>query len=224
MEYATLSADIVKSTSLSTNDTIRLKNYLQSFIDNLSQEDDNTWGRIVKGDGLELVVANPNAILRIALMLKCYVRSFEPVDDFAENFKRYGVRIAISVGKLRINDKERGILDGEAIYLSGRGLSELSENKNDIMLFISEDSSLNCIDVICTLLNVVINKATSRQCEILYYKLQKYNELKISEVLGISQSTVNQHANTACWNAIAKAVAYFENHPFNKNTNHDIVL
>ena len=216
MEYGTLSADIVKSTSFSANDTVRLKNYLQSFIDNLPQEDDNTWGRIVKGDGLELVLANPNNILRIAIMLKCYIRFFAPADNSARNFKRYGVRIAISVGELRINNKEQGILDGEAIYLSGLGLSELSENKNDTLLFLSNNSSLNSIEVICSLLDGIINKATSRQCEILYYKLQKYNELKISEILGIGQSTVNQHATSTNWNAIAKAVAYFENYPFNK--------
>lgn len=214
MLYGTLSADIVKSTSLSAKDTFRLKEYLQSFIDNLPADDDYNWGRIVKGDGLELVRTNPNDILRIALMLKCYIRFFKTEDNSATKFKRHGVRISLGIGKLRINDRQQGIIDGEAIYLSGRGLSELSETKNETLLFTSNDQSLDSIEVICSLLDTIIGKATPRQCEILYYKLQKYNELKIAKALNIQQSTVNQHATSANWNAIAKAINYFEKYSF----------
>lgn len=70
MVYATLSADIVKSTSFSANDTFRLRKYLQSFIDNNLAKGTDRWGRIIKGDGLELVETNPNNILRFALMLR----------------------------------------------------------------------------------------------------------------------------------------------------------
>lgn len=215
MIYATLSADIVKSTSFSAKDTFRLRNYLQSFIDNNLGENTSSWGRIVKGDGLELVETNPNDILRLALMLKCYVRFFVPEDNSDKEFKRYGVRIAISVGELRINDKEQGIIDGEAIYQSGRGLSELSENKMNTLLFASNNPTLSGIEVMCSLVDTILNRTTARQCEILYYKLLGYNESKIAEILKIKQSTVNQHATAANWNAIAKAITYFENYPFN---------
>lgn len=63
MIYATLSADIVKSTSLSTKDTFRLRNYLQLFINKASFENKGVWGRIIKGDELELVATNPNSII-----------------------------------------------------------------------------------------------------------------------------------------------------------------
>lgn len=214
MIYATLSADVVKSTSLSAEDTFRLKDYLQSFIETLSKEGRNSWGRIVKGDGLELVETSPNEILRIALMLKCYIRLFEPKDESDKKFKRYGIRMAISVGELRINNKDEGIIDGEAIYQSGRGLSELSKRKNDTLLFVSDNPLLSGMDVICSLLDDIMNRATSRQCEILYYKLMRYNESKIAETLHIKQATVNQHASAASWNVISKAVSFFESYNF----------
>lgn len=215
MVYATLSADIVKPTSFSANDTFRLRKYLQSFIDNNLAKGTDCWGRIIKGDGLELVETDPNNILRLALMLKCYVRFFAPEDNSDKDFKRYGIRIAISVGELRINDKEQGIIDGEAIYHSGRGLYELSESRTDTLLFVSDTPALSGIEVICSLIDAILNQTTARQCEILYYKLLGYNESKIAEILNIKQSTVNQHAAAASWNAIAKAVNYFENYPFN---------
>jgi len=215
MLYGTLSADIVKSTSLSAEDTFRLKEYLQSFIDELLVDNDCDWGRIVKGDEVELVRTNPNELLRIALILKCYVRFFKPEDEFDIDFKRQGIRISIGIGELRINDKQQGIIDGEAIYLSGRGLVYLSKAKNETIFFSSNDPSLDGIEVICSLLDTIISKATSRQCEVLYYKLKKYSELKIADILKIKQSAVNQHATSASWNAIAKAVNYFEKYHFN---------
>lgn len=215
MIYATLSADIVKSTSLSTKDTFRLRNYLQLFINKASLENKGVWGRIIKGDELELVATNPNSILRIALLLKCYIRMFNPEDSASKVFKKYGIRIAIGIGELRINDKLQGIIDGDAIYLSGRGLSELSESKTDYFLLASKDSSLSGLDIICSLLDVLINNATARQCEILYYRLQKKNEYQIAEILGIKQATVNGHSTSISWNTISKAVSYFEDYNFN---------
>lgn len=214
MIYATLSADVVKSTSLSAEDTFRLKDYLQSFIDTLSMDGENSWGRIVKGDGLELVDTCPNGILRVALMLKCYIRFFEPNVKPDKKFERYGIRIAISVGNLRINDKKEGIIDGEAIYQSGRALSVLSKSKKETLLFVSDNPLLSGIDIICSLLDDIMNRATARQCEILYYKLRRYNELRIANILHIKQATVNQHASAASWNVISKAVSYFENFNF----------
>lgn len=223
MIYATLSADIVKSTSFSANDTLRLRKYLQSFIDDPRFNTDGSWGRVVRGDGMEFVEVHPNTILRHALLLKCYVKFFEPEDSTDKEFKRYGIRIAISIGELRINDKKLGIIDGEAIYQSGRGLTELSESKSETLLFASNNSSLSSLEIICSLIDTIINKATARQCEVLYYKLLNYNESKIAETIGIGQSAVNQHAAAASWSSISKAVTYFENYPLNA-LRHDTIL
>lgn len=210
MRYATLSADIVRSTSLSTDDTIRLKNFLQQFLNHISSSYKGTWGRIIKGDGLELVTEMPNDILRIALLLKCYIRMFKPQDESDKYFKKYGIRIAVSVGGLRINDETKGIIDGEAIYMSGRGLDMMSD-KTENLRFFSNDESLSGMDVIYSLLDVLLSKATSRQCETIYYRLQGYNETKTAEILGINQSAVNQHCASANWSTIAMALQYFDN-------------
>lgn len=211
MKYGTISADIVESTSLSKNDLLRLQEHIQSFINSIPSESEEEWSRIVKGDSVEIVTDKPGNLLRLALMLKCYIRMFIPENNTSTKFQRYGIRISLGVGDLRINDKKRGILDGESIYLSGRGLSTLSESNSDTLLFNSSKEELNGIDVICSLLDAILNKATSRQCEIIFYKLQKYNEQGIADILGIKQSAVNQHATSASWNAIAKAIIYFEN-------------
>lgn len=64
-------------------------------------------------------------------------------------FDKYGVRIALGIGSMRIIDKELGIMDGEAIYLSGRKISEQSTSGKskaiikNIFFFISENEQDN---------------------------------------------------------------------------------
>ena len=45
---------------------------------------------------------------------------------------------------------------------------------------------------------------------IIYYKLQNKKEDEIANLLGISQSAVNQRTKTAQWYAIEKLIKYFE--------------
>lgn len=212
--FGTISADIVDSTSLSAKDICRLQEHLQKFIETFSSNNDEEWGRVVKGDSIEYITNKPYKILRMALLLKCYIRMFIVEDGCSDRFQRYGVRIAMSVGDLRITDKAHGIIDGEAIYLSGRGLSKLSESNTETLSFFSNEKSLDCMNVISALLDAIINKATSRQCGIIYYKLNHLNEREIACKLGIKQPAVNQHASSGCWNAIVKSVTYFENKTF----------
>jgi hypothetical protein len=54
-----------------------------------------------------------------------------------------------------------------------------------------------------------MSKATSKQCEILYYKLLGLNEDAIADILKIRQSAVNQHSTNVGWNAIERAVKYY---------------
>ena len=49
---ATLSADIVRSTSLQTEDLIVLRNRLFNLLDELERDYRGFWARIVKGDSI----------------------------------------------------------------------------------------------------------------------------------------------------------------------------
>ena len=60
------------------------------------------------------------------------------------------------------------------------------------------------------LLDVLLSKATSRQCKVLYLKLMNNQESEIAKRLNIGQSAVNQHSTSVGWNAIEEAVNYFK--------------
>lgn len=80
------------------------------------------------------------------------------------------------------------------------------------MFFASKNEDLNKnFQPLLALLDVLLSKATSRQCEVLYLKLMNNQEEEIAKRLGIGQSAVNQHSTSVGWNAIDKAIFYFAN-------------
>lgn len=228
---ATISADIIASTSLSINDLTLIKNEIYALFDYLTKKYngvENFWGRILKGDYIECFVNQPQNAFRVALLLKSLIKSIEieKTDDNTRNkmrdiFKEYGVRVAIGIGEMHVADSKLGILDGEAIYLSGRKLeSQKTSNKMKVvikntMFFASGNNDFNeHISCILAFVDVLFKKSTSTQCKIIYYRLMGLNEKEISLMLKISQSSVNQHCNKFGWNALEQALNYFENLKF----------
>lgn len=209
MLYATISADIVDSTKLTAEDTIRVNKLLTDFLDPMKMVSEGSWGRVVKGDAFECVLMDPHDLLRVALMLKCYVKTFVPVRPNPE-FSKYGIRIAMAVGGLRTSDESLGIIDGDAIYKTGRAMEEKRPNVRGTMKYCNDDPEAEAVKAIVSLCDVVINKSTGKQCEVLYNKLCGKDEVEMAAALGKSRPTVNAHSQKAGWIAIERAVRYFE--------------
>lgn len=217
---STISGDIVAFTSLSNKNKLILEKEIQGLIKVL-QKRYKSFCRIVKGDYLECVVKEPEQALRVAVLIKCFIKSIELNDETSNKrfkyFRNYGIRLAIGLGKLKRFNKTKGIIDGEAIYMSGRKINEEStHNKERIVIkntlfFVSKNDELNFqLGSIIELLDFILNKATSKQCEVLYYKLLDYSETEISKIMKISQPVVNQHSLSAGWNAIETTVNSYE--------------
>ena len=103
-------------------------------------------------------------------------------------------------------------MDGEAIYLSGRALSPMgTPNKEGTFLIEPADKQLKpALQTIGMLTDALLNNATKRQSEIIFYKLLSKNEQEIADILDINQSAVNQHSTSAKWYCIEEALNYFE--------------
>ena len=127
-------------------------------------------------------------------------------------FQTYGVRMAMGIGDMRLINETQGIMDGEAIYLSGRALSRMgTPNKKGTFLIEPADKQLKpALQTIGMLTDALLNNATKRQSEIIFYKLLSKNEQEIADILDINQSAVNQHSTSAKWYCIEEALNYFE--------------
>jgi DNA-binding NarL/FixJ family response regulator len=149
---------------------------------------------------------------RIALIIKCYLKSYVSTDKSSEGkTSTYGARIAIGIGDMRIVDREHDLMDGEAIYLSGRALSALGDATKGSLTVATGDASLTeALQTVAMLTDVLVNNLTQRQSEVILYKLLGENEQSIADTLNITQAAVNTHASRAKWYSIKQAVNYFE--------------
>jgi len=220
-QYIVISGDFISYTSLSTEEKQVLEQSLLQLFKNLETRY-NTFSRLVKGDYLECVVPDPKNGLVVVLAIKTFIKSLE-IEEKAMNarsrvFQIYSIRLAMGLGTLDRFDSVKNVIDGDAIYRSGRAISdESTHNKERIVIkntlfFSSKEETLNeGIDTILGLLDHILARATSKQNEVIYLKLMGNSEKEIAKQLEVSQSSVNQHSTASGWNAIEKSVSYFTN-------------
>jgi len=223
MNHGIISGDIIASTSLGLEKKELLMQAIQQLLKELNKKF-SVFGRIVKGDQVECYIPDASLSLRVALILKCFVKSKTSQDTPNSSrsiankyFRIHGIRMAIAVGQMNKVDKAKGILDGEAIYLAGRAIDEQhTANKDRIvikstMTFISLNEQWQGeFEVSLALIDILISKCTARQSEILVERLKGKTEEAVAKKLKISQSAVNQNSNAAGWLGIEKAVNRFE--------------
>lgn len=214
---ATISADIVQSTSLSTIRIIGLRNRILELFGDFENDYPGFWGRIVRGDCIECVVTEYRYVLRIAILLKLFVKIQVSGFDCSEMLKKYGIRFSIGLAELKFENKMEDIIDGPAIYLSGRNLDEISRKGNVFTALEIEQAPRtinNLLDSFIALVSNIVDSYSAKQSEVIFYKLLGFKEIEISERLGIYQSSVNARSSNAQWGLLNTAILDFENIEF----------
>ena len=210
---ATISADIVRSTSMNTEDLIVLRNRLRDLFQDFEEDYPGFWARIVRGDSIECVVPNYNDALRIAILIKLYVKMRVSEFDCSEMLQRYGIRFSIGVADIKYADKKEDIINGPAIYLSGRNLDEISRRENVMTAFEIGQAPKplsNLLDSYVAMVSGIVDSYSAKQAEVVFLKLLGFKEMEISERVGISQSSVNTRAANAQWGLLNTAIKDFE--------------
>ena len=210
---ATISADIVRSTSMSTDDMIILRNKLKGLLEDLEKDYPGFWARIIRGDSIECFVPEYRYVLRIAILIKLFVKMEVAELECHNLLQRYGIRFSIGIADIKYANKEEDIINGPAIYISGRNLDELSRKDNIFTAFEIDgapESFGNLLDSYVALLSNLVDSYSAKQAEVVFCKLLGYKEVEISERLGIYQSSVNTRSTKAQWGLLNTAIKDFE--------------
>ena len=146
-------------------------------------------------------------------MIKLYVKMKVSGFDCSEMLQRYGIRFSIGVADIKFADKKEDIINGPAIYLSGRNLDEISRRENVTTAFEIGQAPKplsNLLDSYVAMVSGIVDSYSAKQAEVVFLKLLGFKEIEISERVGISQSSVNTRAANAQWGLLNTAIKDFE--------------
>ena len=209
---ATISADIVRSTSLSTDDLIFLRKKIRELLDDFETDHPGFWGRIVRGDSIECYIKDYRDVLRIAVLIKLFIKMNVGQLSCSELLQRYGIRFSIGIGDIDYVSREEDIINGEAIYISGRNLDEITR-RTDFSSFEIGPAPISVnriMDSYVAMIGNLVDSYSAKQSAVIFYKLLGYKEVEISERLGVSQPSVNIRATNAQWGLLNTAIKDFE--------------
>lgn len=209
---AALSIDIVRSTSLKTDDLILLRNRLRDLLNDLEKDYPGFWARIVRGDSIECVIPEYRFSLRIAILIKLFVKFQAERFDCHELLRRHGIRFSIGVAEFDYVSRGEDMINGPAIYISGRNLDEIGRKEvySTFEMEKAPASANNMLESYVALVGSLVDSYSSKQSEVIFYKMLGYKEMEISERLGIYQSAVNMRSTGAQWGLLNTAIKDFE--------------
>lgn len=222
MVKAVITGDIVKSRRLTPENKTLLIDYISDAFKQWD-EDFGTRSELFRGDSFQCLIKETYSALRQAIIIKTYIRSFNPSDKIEMNSKTrltrpkiylfphwlFDVKIAIGIGTVDYETKYNATSDGEAFQISGMLLDEIKNNRQSFAIR-TKDKYNDELETEMVLLDTILGKTTALQCEVIYLKLLGYTEFEISDMIKVNQSAVNQRSNAAGWNAIDKVVKRFE--------------
>ncbi len=222
MIKAVITGDIIHSTRLESDVKARLFNNIDTYLKFIKKEYDIKY-EMYRGDSFQCLVNNTEDALRIALLIKTFIRSLNPsevytvtkksntqqVKDTVQTTFIFDARIALGIGEVDDENKRLANSDGMAFFISGHLLDEIKNTKQHFAID-SQDDYKEEWETESILLDAIIRKTTALQCRVLNYKLRDFTETEIANELNIGQSAVNQRANSGDWTAIDAMVYRFE--------------
>ena len=217
--YGIVSCDVIDSTSLDREALIQLREDIYSkLFPDIDTICPGFWGRVVRGDTIECCLEEHRKSFRVALLIKCWFMEWASRHNASESMLKSGVRFSIGIGHMRIVDRGMDIMDGPAIYLSGRNLDYIAER--GLTTYFEMDSDNDEVNLLIDnnilLVDQLVERATDRQLPILYGRLLGQMEREIAQRLSITHGAVNQRAKNAGWPYIKYTLTMFEDIDFER--------
>jgi hypothetical protein len=203
--YGILTGDIVDSRKLTAENRELLYKELLQFLKKIR----GPWlvnYDLYRGDSLQCDISDPQKSLRVALMIKCFLKSYRTEGLTAP----MDIKLSIGIGEVDFEPKSFSLADGEAFVYSGRELDKMKKT-GQYLLMKTRDTDFNAFaDASIVLLDAIMQSYTYNQAEVILYKLQGLKETDIARMLHITQPAVSQRSTSASWYAIEKAILIIE--------------
>ena len=215
---ATISADIVRSTSLPKEDRTALCNNLRGVIAYLEKTCPGFRGRIVRGDGMECLVTEYRQVLRMAMLIKLFVKVQVAGMACHDLLRQHGIRFSIGMGEDDGAGSREDVMDSPVLSLSDRNLEKMS-GTNLYTAFEMDHAPQfvnHMLGSYVAMLGNFVDLYSAQQSELVFYKLQGRNEEEIGERIGMTPSSVTSQLQGTQWGLLRTALKDFEIIDFKK--------
>lgn len=215
--YGIITGDIINSRRIDATAREYLYASLQQFLKTLQADG---WLKKVEqtgGDSFQCEVTHLSQTIRIALMIKCFVKATTSTTRSGASdatlqaaIKDAGIRVAAGIGTVDFMKQTLSASDGEAFILASEALASLKQGFGELALHTNTPSLNATLLPTIVLLDALAQKYFGRQAEVILQKLQHKKEEAVATAMGISQPGVNQAAKSAQWYAVEIALHYIE--------------
>lgn len=212
---AVITADLIQSSAYEEELLAKVIEALKAEFKDIEKDSqlvDNNF-RIYRGDSFQGVISRPGSSLQVALQLKAAVNRIhlKETDAGRATSKESDLRLAIGIGQSGYEGEEVTESNGEAFQLSGKTLDEMKNDLRKTRLKTPNEEINAEFEASLFLLDMLIDKWSIASAEVVYFLLKEKKEAEIAEILGISQSAVNQRKKAAGWEAISVLLKRFSN-------------
>ncbi len=198
-KHAVLTGDIVESSKLSADQLDETRKSLKSIINEFAGlYPDVIVGDVAnfRGDGWQLLVANPNCLLRLLLFITCGLK-------LAKVNKS---RIGIAIGKVEKIDYDNiSLSSGEVFTESGKILNEIENmkvKKDKPFWWLVDKNSYKSSTY--ELLASIANDWTYAVSQAVYGSLKGQSQQEIADETGVSRQNVTKNLKNGKWNLLEK--------------------
>lgn len=157
-----------------------------------------------RGDSFQIILSKPENALNIVISFRANLKYFFKKSKRRKNLP--DAQIVIGIGKLdylpKNNTSSTGI--GAAFDRSGPKLDAISKRKFKRYLTINSPwKKINDeLDVECALLDMLIQKWSPEQAQVILYKMEGLTQVEMANKIGISQKAIADRLKNAGGNSV----------------------
>lgn len=201
---AIITGDIVDSTKLTSEERDCLIQNLKS-IPSLVSSLVELEMEIFRGDGFQISVPCVGMSLRIALIIRAFLRSRK---DVRRN-QQLDARLALGIGSIDYKSDTLATSDGEAFRLSGRLLDEMRSSRLEIITPWTQFNDE--FSLVTAFADDVVTSWTKSQSKIILSSLvSEKGHQEIAEEIGVSRQNIDKSLRASKEDLILRYIKRFE--------------
>jgi hypothetical protein len=201
--HSVITADIVSSQTLASNDYEQLITQLKLYLTAL-RADFGAVFHIFRGDSFQVAFKEANTLFKHAISLRLFFLQ-----------KGLDVKVSLAKGEIMLSQGTLATATGKALVKAGRGLDNIKQQR---LVYNNTCDSSFLLNI--KFIDLLLGKLSSKQAQalLLYLQQDKPEHALLAEQLNTSRANVTKLLNLANYTLIDEFITLSTSHTFSKET------